>query len=87
MVLDQEQYLFEGKDKSEYPAIAKRIINDKFNGKVIGNDNRMFVNGEGRDEYIHPSKWIKDDDIYNAKMQASGELDNLLNAGIAMPAE
>ncbi len=80
--LDQEQDRFDGHDRSEYPSIAKSLINEKFNGKVIGQDNRAFVNGSGRDEYIHPSKPIKDEAVYDAKMRAAGELDNLLDAGI-----
>lgn len=80
--IDQEQDRFNGHDRSEYPKIAKEIINEKFNGKVIGLDNKMFVNGRGRDEYVHPSRPIKEDYIYDAKMRASTELDNLLDAGI-----
>lgn len=79
--IDQEQDRFEGHDRSEYPRIAKDIINEKFNGKVIGTDNQMFVNGRGRDEYVHPSRPIKEDYVYDAKMRASTELDNLLDAG------
>lgn len=79
--IDQEQDKFRGRDISEYPKIAKEIINEKFNGKVIGIDNKMFVNGQGRDEFANPSKHISGD-IYEAKMRAAGELDNLLDAGI-----
>lgn len=78
--IDQEQDRFDGHDVSEYPRIAKDIINEKFVGKVVGLDNKMFVNGHGRDEYAHSSKHIFGD-IYNAKMRAAGELDNLLDAG------
>ena len=78
--IDQEQYRFEGHDRREYPRIAKEIINEKFNGKVIGLDNKMFVNGHGRDEFSNPSKYIQGN-VYEAKMRSAGELDNLLDAG------
>ncbi len=39
-----------------------------------------FVNGVTANEYTHPSKHI-DDDLYTAKMRASTELDNLIDAG------
>ena len=78
--VDQDQTRFDGHSIDEYPRIAKDIINEKFNGKVIGTDNKMFVNGAGRDEFANPSKHISDD-IYEAKMRTAGELDNLLDAG------
>lgn len=81
VIIDQMQHRFEGHDRSEYPRIAKNIINEMFNGKVIGQDNKMFVNGRGRDEFVNPSKPIKEDYVYDAKMRASAELDNLLDAG------
>lgn len=78
--VDQNQEIFEGRDIKEYPRIAKDIINDKFNGKVIGLDNKMFVNGKGRDGFVNPNKPISGD-IYEVKMRSAGELDNLLDAG------
>ena len=78
--IDQDQSRFDGHSVEDYPRIAKDIINEKFNGKVIGIDNQMFVNGAGRDEFSNPSKRI-DDDLYEAKMRTAGELDNLLDAG------
>lgn len=78
--IDQEQSRFDGHSVEDYPRIAKDIINEKFNGKVIGIDNKMFVNGAGRDEFANPSKRIPDE-YYEAKMRTAGELDNLLDAG------
>ena len=75
------QERFEGHNISEFPRIAKDIINEKFVGKVVGIDNKMFVNGKGRDEYSNPSKYISGD-IYEAKLRTSGEIDNLLDAGV-----
>jgi len=78
--IDQDQDRFDGHPIDEYPRIAKDIINEKFNGKIIGIDNKMFVNGSGRDEYANPSKHISGD-LYEAKMRSVGEIDNLLDAG------
>ena len=79
--IDQDQDRFDGHSADEYPAIAKEIIKEKFENRVIGIDNNMFVNGAGRSEFAYPSKPIKEADIYEAKMRASAELDNLLDAG------
>lgn len=78
--IDQDQDRFAGHNSNEYPRIAKDIINEKFVGKVIGLDNKMFVNGRGRDEFSNPSKHISGV-LYESKMKTAGELDNLLDAG------
>ena len=57
-----------------------QIIRHKFQNKVIGIDNKVFVNGVTAGEYSHPAKFI-DSEINNAKMRASTELDNLMDAG------
>lgn len=85
--IDQDQDRFIGHDRSEYPVIAKLIISQKFQGKVIGLENKAFVNGSGRDEYIHPSKYLKNADLYDTKMLASPELDNLIDAGVPLPSQ
>ncbi len=63
------------------------IVSQKFQGKVIGLENKAFVNGNGRDEYIHPSKYLKNADLYDAKMLAAPELDNLIDAGVPLPSQ
>ena len=78
--IDQDQDRFDGHSADKYPRITKDIINEKFNGKVIGIDNQMFVNGSGRDEFANPSKHLAGE-LYEAKMRSAGELDNLLDAG------
>lgn len=47
---------------------------------MIGLTNRAFVNGNTAKEYAFPSKSIKDPNAREAKMRASTELDNLLEA-------
>ena len=53
---------------------------------AIGIDNRVFVNGDSVNEYLHPSKSI-DITTRKAKLTAAGELDNILDAGKAPPNE
>ena len=47
---------------------------------MVGIDNKTFVNGVTANEYTHPSKHIEED-VYTAKIRASAELDNLIDAG------
>lgn len=75
-----DQNLFDGLSVPEMNALAKKIIREKFAGKVIGIDNRTFVNGDSVHEYIYPSKAITSD-IREAKLRAAPELDNLIDAG------
>lgn len=75
-----EQSQFDGLDDKQKTKRAIQVIKEKFAGKVIGIDNRVFVNGRSAAEYGHPSKNISSD-IRDAKMRASRELDNLIDAG------
>ena len=75
---------FDGMTVAEMNKAAKTILMDRFAGKVIGIDNRVFVNGDSVNEYLHPSKSI-DLETRKAKLTAAGELDNLLDAGTALP--
>ena len=75
-----EQSQFDGLDDKQRTKRAIQVIKEKFAGKVIGIDNRVFVNGRSAAEYGHPSKNISSD-IRDVKMRASTELDNLIDAG------
>lgn len=75
-----EQSQFDGMDDKQKTKRAIQVIKEKFAGKVIGIDNRVFVNGRSAAEYGHPSKNISSD-IRDVKMRASTELDNLIDAG------
>ncbi len=75
-----EQKQFDGLSTKEKIDLATKILKSKFQGKVIGIDNKAFVNGSTIDEYTHPAKHIEAD-IYDAKLRASPELDNLMDAG------
>ena len=79
--VETDQELFDGLNLKEKIDLATKIIKERFKGKVIGIDNRAFVNGVTANEYVHPAKHIGDDEVYDAKMRASAELDNLMDAG------
>lgn len=76
-----DQKIFDGLAVDEMPAKARELIKSKFAGKVIGVANRAYVNGASANEYAHPVKNITDKKIKEAKMRASAELDNLIEAG------
>ena len=78
--VETDQAQFDGLSTKEQTDLATKIIKERFQGKVIGIDNRAFVNGKTADEYTHPAKHLEAD-IYEAKMRASTELDNLMDAG------
>ena len=82
--VQMDVHIFDGMTVSEMNKAVKPILMDKFAGKVIGIDNRAFVNGDSVNEYLHPSKSI-DISTRQAKLTAAGELDNLLDAGKALP--
>ena len=75
-----DQALFDGLDDKAKTKLAIDIIKKRFAGKVVGVDNPVFVNGRGATEYGHPVKNISSE-IRDAKMRASTELDNLIDAG------
>lgn len=78
--VETDQSMFDGLTLKEKTDFATNVIKERFQGKVIGIENRAFVNGVTANEYTHPVKHI-DDNIYEAKMRASTELDNLMDAG------
>ena len=84
--VEADAHAFDGMTVADMNRAAKAILMERFAGKVIGIDNRAFVNGDSVNEYLHPSKSI-DHDIRKAKLTAAGELDNLLDAGEALPNE
>ena len=60
---------------------AKKVIKERFVGKVIGDKNKVFVKKDSAEEYAYPSKFIKDTKILEAKMRAAPELENLVESG------
>ncbi len=79
VVIDTDQDIFEGKEKSDYPKIVRRYMLDKFRGKVLNvGESRAYINKDGVSEYAFPANRRMDENIKAAKMKAGTELDNLL---------
>lgn len=78
--VDTDQTQFDGQSEREQRRLATQIIKKNSAGHVIGETNRVFVNGRSASEYGFPVKHLTPDK-HEAKMRASTELDNLLDAG------
>lgn len=78
--VEADQNIFDGLSEREMGKRATSIIKSRFAGRVIGIDNKVFVNGVTATEYGFPAKRLTAD-LHEAKMRASTELDNLLDAG------
>jgi len=78
--VDTDQAQFDGLTQKERSLLARRIIKERFAGRVIGLDNRVFVNNRSASEYSNPVKRLSAD-AHEAKMRTSTELDNLMDAG------
>ncbi len=76
-----DQDAFNGLTAEEMTSKAREIIKSRFAGKVVGSSNRAFVNNASANEYAYPSRFIKDEQVKEAKMRAAPELDNLIEAG------
>ncbi len=76
--VDVDQARFDGLTPTQMQAEAKKVIMEKFAGKVIGESNRAYVNGTTAGEYSHPANRNLNDTVKEAKMRSSAELDNLL---------
>ena len=79
VVVDTDQQLFDGKPKSEYAKIARRIINQRFKGQVLplSAHDLARVTKKSAGEYAYPRNFNFEKE-YEAKTKASTELDNLL---------
>lgn len=80
VAIDGDTTSFDGLSEREQGALATKIIKERFAGKVVGIDNRVFVNGRGAGEYGFPVKKLGPAE-HDAKMRASTELDNIFDAG------
>ncbi len=68
-----------GKPDASLGAKARYILNERFRNTVlqVGENDRVYVNKRGINEYSNPAKTIPND-VYAAKIGAAPELDNLL---------
>ena len=76
--IDQTQ--FDGLSIAEMNNQAKKVIKSKYAGKVVGVDNKMFVNGRSAEKYVYYPHGTEES-VVEAKARASTELDNLIDAG------
>ena len=79
VVIDTDQHLFDGKPKSEYAKIARRIINQKYKNQILplSEYDLARVTNKSAGEYAYPRNFNFGLE-YEAKNKASTELDNLL---------
>ncbi len=82
--VDVDQEIFGGLSPEKALEAARNIIRERFVGRVIGNINRVFVNGQTANEYGHSANRRTTDEQKLAKSRVSTELDNLLDVGFNM---
>lgn len=78
--IDVDTSMFDGLTRREKGSLATKIIKRYFAGKPVGEENRIFVNGKGAEEYGFPLVKLEET-AHDAKMRSSVELDNLFDAG------
>lgn len=78
--VETDQAQFDGLSLNEMNSLATKIIKQKYGNKVVGIDNRTFVNGKSADEYVYYKRGTPKE-VIEAKARASTELDNLIDAG------
>lgn len=82
--VDVDQEIFVGLSPEKALEAARNIIRERFVGRVIGNINRVFVNGQTANEYGHSANRRTTDEQKLEKSRVSTELDNLLDVGFNM---
>ncbi len=85
--VDTDQQIFNGLQASEYAKAARNYIRDHFRNKVIGTSVRAYVRRESENEYTLPAKKNIPPALYEGKMKAATELDNLLDASVFLTHE
>lgn len=80
--VDTDQALFDNAKEKDYPKIARRIILNRFRGKVVGGEKpqNAYVKTETAGEFAYPAKPLPREEN-SAKMRSAGELGNLLAVG------
>ena len=83
VLIDTDQDIFDGVPRREWPKVARQYINSHFRGKVLplGDYDAARVKTKASGEFTHPSNPISvSSNEFEAKMKASTELDNLMEA-------
>jgi hypothetical protein len=76
--VDVDQQLFDGLTVNEMQKKARQVILERFRGKVIGAENRAYVDRKSADEYTYPANRRIEPQIKADKLRASTELDHLM---------
>ncbi len=77
-----DQHLFDGVPVRGMRKIANKVIQDAFRGKVIGAGYTAYVNKRSGEEYTSPANRRISDEVREAKMRTSPELDALMEASV-----
>lgn len=78
--VDTDQARFDGLTAAEAKKEARKVILERFRGKVIGEgENKAYVNNRTAEEFSHPANWRIPDEAVMTKMRTSAELDNLMS--------
>lgn len=78
--VETDQAQFDGLSLNEMNMLAHKIIKQKYGNKVVGIDNRVYVNGNSAEEYVYFKRGTPKE-VIEAKARASTELDNLIDVG------
>ena len=80
VMVNVDQDIFDGLSTKEMREQARKYILEAFRGKVfpVGDDSAAFVNGKSANEYANPANRRMAENLKQAKMRASTELDHLL---------
>ncbi|MDR1590361.1 MAG: hypothetical protein LBS51_09255 [Oscillospiraceae bacterium] len=78
--VNTDQHIFDGLTIPQMRNVARRVILDRFRGRVIGDVNRAYVTRGSAEEYAYPAGRRQTAEVTDAKMRASTELDNLMSA-------
>lgn len=83
VLIDTDQDIFDGVPRREWPKVARQYINSHFRGKALplGDYDAARVKTKASGEYAHPrNQHPTQSSEFEAKMKASTELDNLMEA-------
>lgn len=75
----RNQRNFDNVPVNQYSKVAEKILNQYIGTVIGGENNKAFFNGTSREEYLHPRKKLTNKK-YNAKMRASSELSDIVDA-------
>lgn len=82
VVVDTDQGIFVGVEKSEYPKVVRQYFNERFKGAVLPlgeHGDMVSMSKKLPGEYAYPHTTLdQNSPEYSAKMKAITELDNLL---------